>query len=1070
VVNDGVSEEAVPMREVVLPPPVTNVSSAGEIRGGWWHEDMSDGRIVCDLCPRTCRLGEGDRGFCFVRQNRDGEMLLTTYGRSTGFCIDPIEKKPLNHFYPGTPVLSFGTAGCNLGCQFCQNWDISKSREVERLSELALPETIAEAAVATACRSVAFTYNDPVIWAEYAIDTALACRARGIHTVAVTAGYIMPAVRPAFFGAMDAANIDLKAFTEDFYQKITYSHLQPVLDTLTWLQQESDVWFEITNLLIPDLNDSDDELRQMCDWIVQSIGSDVPVHFTAFHPDFRMRDRPATPVDTLLRAREIALNQGLRFVYVGNVHDSSSQNTWCPACGTLLIERDWYLLGTYGLRGNRCGKCGERIPGHFDSEPGTWGAKRQPIRISDYGRTPPRPSDKREPSAMQQTEHAVSDQTDSDRPELTEQQRAAIHRAACEIVSAAAQHTDVRLSDATLAGAAETKVVGAFVTIRRDRQLRGCCGMLGRPQTLLAALSAAGQRTAVDDPRFPPVSASEFPYLDLEVTLLFHFQPLSQQGSARVQEIEIGRHGLRIQRGQQAGLLLPSVPVEHGWDAETFLRQLCRKAGLPVTAWKDPDAQLTRFEGLSIAGSFDAGDVTWTGNGLLPDAAQLNRLQLFTRRNLCALAAGAVPACFPPESADGSVAGIVLQLHDSRSGRSMILSRRQARGELPLQSTLLELTQAAARRVSPDHVDDVRVDICLMQDATTHGTLDQPDLRGISPANRAVVVGHADRAAIVFDPSRTPEQLVQHAASLAGVQDGQAASVHSYAVACTASSLEFSNTPVAVAGTQERVAAVAGTFYPAEAARLNELLEQCLGTLPETKERWPAAMVPHAGLQYSGRIAADVLKRIQIPDTAIIIGPKHTRLGVDWAVAPHTAWQTPIGSVAAELSLAETLAARIDGLQLDAAAHAREHAIEVELPLLLRLAPATRIAAIVVGGGSLQQMLQFGRQLADLIRGLPAPPLLLISSDMNHFASDTENRRLDEMALAAMQTCQPERLYDVVTSNGISMCGVLPAVIVMEALRQLQGLQQVVRVSYGTSGDVSLDRSRVVGYAGMLLG
>ena len=293
------------MNRTITLPPQQDPHANGNVPGGWWH-DADDGRIVCDLCPRECRLSPGDRGFCFVRENVDGQMLLTTYGRSTGFCIDPIEKKPLNHFYPGTSVLSFGTAGCNLGCKFCQNWSISKSREIRQLSESASPAAIAMAAADLNCQSVAFTYNDPVIWAEYAIDTARQCRQRGIKTVAVTAGYITAAARPEFFAWIDAANVDLKAFTERFYQQLTLSHLQPVLDTLVWLNRETEVWTEITNLVIPDENDDDDEFRRLCDWIVDNLGRNVPVHFTAFHPDFRLNDRPATPVETLLRAYDLA--------------------------------------------------------------------------------------------------------------------------------------------------------------------------------------------------------------------------------------------------------------------------------------------------------------------------------------------------------------------------------------------------------------------------------------------------------------------------------------------------------------------------------------------------------------------------------------------------------------------------------------------------------------------------------------------------------------------------------------------------------------------------------------------
>jgi len=373
-------------RVIVLPPQRGHHPDALHT-GGWWHETNDTGGLICDLCPRACNLKPGDRGFCFVRQNHEGEMVLTTYGRSTGFCIDPIEKKPLNHFLPGTSVLSFGTAGCNLGCKFCQNWDISKSREVDRLSEEAGPDAIAHAASELGCRSVAYTYNDPVIWAEYAIDCARACRAAGIKSVAVTAGYICPDARPAFFEFMDAANVDLKAFTEPFYHRITYSHLQPVLETLEWLKRESNVWLEITNLVIPDANDSKDEIRQMCDWILQHVADEVPVHFTAFHPDFRMMDRPATPHETLLAAQELARRQGLKYVYVGNVHDTEHQSTYCPHCRRLVIERDWYQLGEYRLRGSCCEHCGGEIAGCFEPTPGSWGRKRLPVQISSYTRT-----------------------------------------------------------------------------------------------------------------------------------------------------------------------------------------------------------------------------------------------------------------------------------------------------------------------------------------------------------------------------------------------------------------------------------------------------------------------------------------------------------------------------------------------------------------------------------------------------------------------------------------------------------------------------------------------------------
>ncbi|MGE0269249.1 MAG: AmmeMemoRadiSam system radical SAM enzyme [Candidatus Omnitrophota bacterium] len=353
-------------------------------KGRYWSK-LDDGRIRCELCPRDCCLAEGQRGFCFVRQNIGGEMILTTYGRSSGFCVDPIEKKPLNHFYPGTSVLSFGTAGCNLGCKFCQNWDISKSREWDRLTDQASPETIARAAKQLQCRSVAFTYNDPVIFAEYAIDIAKECHKLDIKTVAVTAGYICPEPRKEFYSHMDAANVDLKGFTDRFYEKITLSALQPVLDTLVYLKHETKVWFEITTLLIPDENDSPEEIDAMTKWIFKNLGDDVPLHFSAFHPDYKMLDKPNTPAATLTRSRQIALANGLKYVYTGNVHDPDGGSTYCSRCQARVIERDWYVLGTYQLRNkNQCAKCGTGIPGHFDEKPGQWGARRLPVRLGDF--------------------------------------------------------------------------------------------------------------------------------------------------------------------------------------------------------------------------------------------------------------------------------------------------------------------------------------------------------------------------------------------------------------------------------------------------------------------------------------------------------------------------------------------------------------------------------------------------------------------------------------------------------------------------------------------------------------
>ncbi len=350
----------------------------------YWHA-LPDGRIQCDVCPRECKLSAGQRGLCFVRAALGGQIVLASYGKSSGFCVDPVEKKPLNHFLPGTPILSFGTAGCNLACSFCQNWDISKSREMEKLSASASPQTIARAAAELGCRSVAFTYNDPVIFHEYAIDIADACHEQGIKAVAVTAGYVNPAPRAEFYRHMDAANVDLKAFTEDFYWKVTKGHLQPVLDTLRYLKHETKVWFEITTLLIPGENDSAAEIEAMTQWIMEHLGPDVPLHFTAFHPDYRMRDKTNTPHQTLIEARRIATKNGLRYVYVGNVNDLGRQSTYCSCCGERLIGRDWYRLSEWRLDpSGACLSCGTKLAGVFEPQPGSWGARRMPVDLTQF--------------------------------------------------------------------------------------------------------------------------------------------------------------------------------------------------------------------------------------------------------------------------------------------------------------------------------------------------------------------------------------------------------------------------------------------------------------------------------------------------------------------------------------------------------------------------------------------------------------------------------------------------------------------------------------------------------------
>ena len=1096
------------MTRTVVLPPETGLRADGTKSGGWWHETDEPGRIVCDLCPRECIMKPGDRGFCFVRQNLDGEMVLTTYGRSTGFCVDPIEKKPLNHFLPGTSILSFGTAGCNLGCKFCQNWDISKSREVERLSEMATPEMIAQAAHSLACRSVAFTYNDPVIWAEYAIDTARACRAVGIKTVAVTAGYITPEARGPFYEAMDAANVDLKAFTEDFYWKLTSSHIEPVLETLEWLKRETDVWFEITNLVIPQANDSMDEIRRMSEWILERVGDDVPVHFTAFHPDFRMTDRPRTPHETLLAARQAALEAGIRYAYVGNVNDAVHQSTYCPQCRGLLIERNWYELGAYQLRGSQCGHCGGAISGRFEQAPGTWGRKRLPIRISQFARSEPAGSEnsagsvtpKRNGGATMSTaptagtpnpggagadegadegadRGAAAGTAGTEAPELGEVQERSIHRAACETILAEVHGLPAQWSDPSLGGAATSIVMGAFVTVKRQGRLRGCCGSLGQPVAIKDALLNAALRTATQDVRLPPISPTELSYVDVDISLLYGFLPLKTQGRDRIGEVVVGRHGLQIQRGDQGGLLLPVVATENGWDSEEFLQQVCRKAGLPTTAWTDDNAVIRSFEGYSIPGTFDQ-DLLVNGKDRarsMFEDAEVQRLAQHARNNVIALVQGATPSYYITDCSDGTVQGLVLSVHRMGGADAQHLTRISMRPGMPLQATLFNMVESVANslrneRIGMQGLQGIQLGVSVLGDAAMHGTVADADLGGIVPGDRSILITENVKTGLCYDPQQTPQGLLDLACKQAQVSSPGTAAIYSLSVQTSESSIAMSTVPRPAAGPQVRPPAVAGTFYPADADELSAMLDRCLENRMQRPKAWPAVMVPHAGLRFSGHIAGNVFGRVKIPETVIVIGPKHTRLGVEWAVAPNETWSLPGATLASDPELARQLAAGIPGLQLDAMAHQQEHGVEVELPFLARLAPQTRVVGIAIGAGDLGRCQQFAAGLAQVLDGMKSPPLLVISSDMNHFANDDETRKLDRMAIDALGRLNPEDVLQTVRKHNISMCGVLPAVIVLETLQKMGRLQKSEEVAYGTSGDVSEDKSRVVGYSGMLFG
>lgn len=328
----------------------------------WWQVTAHD-KILCTLCPRYCKIGPGQHGFCFVRKNIDGKLYSIGYGRPSGFALDPIEKKPLFHFLPGSVILSFGTAGCNLGCQFCQNWTTSKAHLTEVNALFASPDDVVALARRHQAPSIAITYNEPTIIGEYVKDLAKLARAEGIHSVMVTNGYIDKQARKEVYQDVAAANVDLKGFTERFYRKLTFSRLAEVLDTLVWLKNETEVWLEITTLLIPGENDSADEIGQLCEWILAHLGAEVPLHFSAFHPDYKMLNVPRTPLATLTRARKIALAAGIQYCYLGNIQEADGQTTFCPSCHTELIRRDWHTIISNQLKSGRCGHCGAKIAG-----------------------------------------------------------------------------------------------------------------------------------------------------------------------------------------------------------------------------------------------------------------------------------------------------------------------------------------------------------------------------------------------------------------------------------------------------------------------------------------------------------------------------------------------------------------------------------------------------------------------------------------------------------------------------------------------------------------------------------
>lgn len=989
-------------------------------------------------------------------------------------------------------------AGFFLVCN-CQNWVTSQalrdSAAVAPIRELTREQLVGVAQRERA-RLVVSSYNEPLITAEWAVAVFERAKAAGLDCAFVSNGNATPEVLDYLKPWIVAYKVDLKSFDDQHYRSLGGT-LGNITETIRMIHDRG-IWLEVVTLIIPGFNDREDELREMARFLA-SIDRNIPWHVTAFHKDYRMTDPDATPPRTLMRAAEIGTEEGLRFIYAGNLPGQVGpwENTRCPSCQEVVIERYGYLIRAYRLTADGC------CPRCRTPLPGIWPGNRDAVRTGNdraaYMQRLPRAvsvsarpmqslplvegGDQRDFSggtpAMATAALAATTRAPGrpQRPEMTADQKQCLIDTARALVRDLTRGQPAEFADPSLAGLGETLVAGAFVSLKRGKHLRSCCGMLGQPVPLRTALQNAAERTVWEDVRFPPVSPTEVDHLHMEVWVLHSPEPVRAAGAARADAITIGKHGIQVIRGTQHGLFLPSVALDNAWDSKRFLDQVCIKAGLHPTAWQDEGTALFVFEG-EVLHARIAEDAAVCGIAdRRPALCTLEDLRTYVNfccDNIGAVLSGATPSHYVVGAPDGSVNGVILALRypTPAGSETTHLCQISLRPGLPLQATLFQLCQNAAQVLAAQRLGEslatVQVGLSILHDPVLHGTVADADLAGVDPRHRALLVMERNKSAVVFDPSRAPADLLAEAATAARVHHPAGAAVFSLD-ALARHPFTASTAPRPVAGPATRPAAAAGTFYPADAAQLGRMVDSLLEG-ERKAEPWPAAMVPHAGLIYSGRLAANVLKRIRIPRTVIVLGPKHTPFGMDWAVAPHETWTFPGGQLASDLELAHALARAIPGLELDAAAHQREHGVEVELPLLAGLAPATRVVGIAIGTGDLAACRRFAAGLAGVVRQCDEQPLLLVSSDMNHYATDAENRRLDAMALAALDGLDPAAVYETVTDNHISMCGVLPAVIVLEALRLLGGGKMAERVGYATSADVSGDTSRVVGYAGMLFG
>lgn len=1032
-------------------------------RTRWW-EQLADDKVVCTLCPRECHIPKNSRGFCFVRANVEGELVLTTYGKSSGFCIDPIEKKPLNHFLPGTPVLSLGTAGCNLGCKFCQNWDISKSRQMDSLTSQAGPDAIVQAALQTGCKSIAFTYNDPIIWAEYAIDIAKQAHVHDLKTVAVTAGYISPEARHEFFDHMDAANVDLKAFTEDFYRKLTQTSLEPVLDTLKYLKHETDCWFEITNLVIPGENDSIDEFKRMCCWIVEELGTDVPVHFSAFHPDFKMKDKLRTPHEKLIEARQIALDAGIAYAYVGNVNDHANQSTYCHQCNKRIIERDWYQLGDYKLKGNCCGYCKTKIPGRFDlsnDAPGKWGRKRQPIAINDptiYQNQ----STKIQMTINGQESKPMTENTNTPTPKIdfdSQQSQMLLEYVRGQVVSAVTgDSSDLPTLPDELASA---PAFGCFVTLKLDEKLRACRGRWNQnkevnTEPLGELLAGVARDSSLQDFRFPSICSQELDRLTVEISIMHTPMMLKEKGLDLVDAIEIGKHGLVLMHPKGRGLLLPHVATEQGWDAKTFLDSLCNKAGMHKSTWLDDhQTQVMTFQTCLLEQSAPV-------QPFLPTLISANSYEALMQLGDKILAGDQSATPLPH---------LLVDHWDDELGVFVVTDSHQSASALGAKQSLAKLVtmacQSLAKSATPSHSISRLV---LMYGAVRLQASDYPN-RHTNLSFNGVLAESSSGWNLSLPLSSERIDRVGQAMKDANFN------INLWKVAqhegaakprLTCFDLFIHHAAQSPGKLDVRKPAKAGQFYPATASKISEQInEQLKPYLNDSPKPVRAVMLPHAGWAYCQDIIAQTLGPIVVPDVVIVVSPKHTAHGANWSVSNHCQWEMPSGNVSVATDAVSKLLDLYPSLKCEPLAHEQEHGIEVLLPWLQAKNPNVRVVPIVMGHSNYQQLADFGEALGQLLQKMDTPPLLVISSDMNHFDNAQTTTEKDGKALDAMCQGDAKLLFDICQNQQISMCGMRPAVAIMNALSHAPIKPQLVARSH--SGKITGDNNRVVGYAGAII-